>query len=173
MSTLLHPTRRANRTATPSSVVSAIAWHALLKTADKEAVRDDLSAGVSHTIDLAVSGSIDGESFEQHISAVLSVGHDSQRATSATPALDHIIGAILAKLNTATREAILRDLPEQFAAAGCQLPEVPAAIAEKATAMLVRLRAKKSVDVRGSVSCKYRLAEIDAECDEPAFAVVG
>ncbi len=172
MSTLLHPTRRANRTATPSSVVSAIAWHALLKTADKEAVRDDLEAGETHRIDLAVSGSIDGESFEQSISAILSVGHDSQRASSATPDVNCIVAAILAKLNTATREAILRDLPEQFAAAGCTLPDVPAGITEAATAMLVRLRAKKTTNVRGSVSCKYRLADL-AEANEPSLSIVG
>lgn len=160
------------RSAPPvNSAISAVAWHALLKVADKESVRDDLAPGSLHSIDMAVSGSIDGEDFEQHIAATMTVGHDSTRATSATPALAEVVGAILAKLNTATREAILRDLPEQFAAAGCQLPEVPSDIAEKAAAMLVRLRAKKSVDVRGPVSCKYRLGEV--ESDSPVFAVVG
>ena len=65
MSVYCAPSRRANRTATPSSVISAVAWHALLKTADKEAVRDDLAPGAAHRVELAVSGSIDGASFEQ------------------------------------------------------------------------------------------------------------
>jgi hypothetical protein len=174
MSTLLRPPRRANRTATPPAIVSAVAWHALLKTADKETVRNDLAAGSAHSVNLTVCGDIDGEPFEQAISAILSVAHDSSRASSSTPALDHLIGSILAKLNARTRDAILRELPEQFAAAGCQLPEVPAEIAERTAVMLSRLRAKQSVPVRGSVSCRYRLTDsaVDAK-PESRFAIVG
>lgn len=165
MSSLLHRSRFAN-------VASAVAWHALLKTADKQAIRADLPAGSHHTVNLAISGDVDGEPFDQSFSAILSVGVDSTRATSATPSLEKIVGAILGKLNERTREAILRDLPEDFAANGCDLPEVPEAIAEKASAMLSRLRAKKSVDVRGSVSCKPVIESRPAE-RKFEFAVVG
>jgi hypothetical protein len=155
-STLLRSARPAN----PSPAgLAAIAWHALLKTADKEAVRDDLAPGSSHCVNLTVAGDVDGQSFERSISAVLSVGHDSTRATSATPAADRVIASILAKLNERTREAILRDLPEDFAANDCSLPDVAPELAVKAAAMLSRLRAKKPIDVRGSVSCRYSLVD--------------
>jgi hypothetical protein len=161
MSTLLRAASTVNSSPAPSAV-AAIAWHALLKTADKEACRDDLEAGSTHIVNLNVAGDIDGQAFDQHITAVLAVGHESTRATSATPSVDRVIASILAKLNEATREAILRDLPEVYAANGCELPEVPAAIAEKTSAMLQRLRAKKQIDVRGSVSVKYSLGEVES-----------
>lgn len=143
----------------PSAVISAVAWHTLLKTADKEACRDNLIAGESHVVNLSVTGDVDGQTFSEHMRAVVTVGHDTTRASSATPDLGHLIGAILSKLNEATREAILRDLPEQYAAAGCQLPEVSQEIADKTDAMLKRLRAKRTTNVRGSVSVKYCLAD--------------
>jgi hypothetical protein len=171
MSTVLRAPARVNSPASPansprttsfpapSAVISAVAWHALLKTSDKEACRDDLIAGESHLVNLCVSGDVDGQAFAEQMRAVVSVGHDSTRASSATPDLGHLIGAILSKLNEATREAILRDLPEQYAAAGCQLPEVSQEIADKTDAMLKRLRAKRTINVRGSVSVKYCLAD--------------
>jgi hypothetical protein len=164
MSTVLRSARPVNSaasaSASPLATLSAVAWHALQKTADKEAARDDLPPGSAHLVNFAILGDIDGERFEQSISATLTVGHDSTRATSSTPSADRVVASILAKLNERTREAILRDLPEDFAANGCSLPDVSPELAEKAAGMLVRLRAKKTVDVRGSISCKYRLGEL-------------
>lgn len=162
MSIVLRP--RVPSSPVSQATLSAIAWHALLKTADKEAVRDNLTPATSHVVNLTVSGDVDGQAFERHIAGVLSVGSDSTRATSATPDLNRVVGSILAKLNERTRAAILRDLPEQFAEAGCELPEVSGAIAEETAVMLSRLRAKKSIAVRGSVSVKYRL-DSDGDSD--------
>ena len=162
-----HPIAPRSRRHTTTTAL----WAALSRVADKEANRDDLPAGSAYIVNLLVTGEIDGQPIEQALSAVLTVGHDSTRATSATPAVDRLIGSILAKLNTVTREAILRELPEQFEAAGCVPPEVPADVVEKTAGMLKRLRAKQSQAVRGSVSVKYRLPA--AAKPRPRFAVVG
>lgn len=166
MPKLLHPAVQGN-------IASAAVWFALAKTADKEANRDDLPAGSAHDVRLRITGEVDGNPVDQSIAAILTVGHDSTRATSATPAVDRLIGSILAKLNTATREAVLRELPEQFEAAGCVLPEVPADVVEKTATMLKRLRAKQSQAVRGPVSVKYSLPVPAAAKPRPRFAVVG
>jgi hypothetical protein len=163
MATLLRPTRSVN-----SANLAAVAWHALLKTADREAVRDDLSAGTAHTIDLAVSGTVDGEEFFEHIVGQLSVGHDSQRASSANPPLDKLIGYILSQLNESHRNAILR-LPALYAEQGCELPEVSPAIAAETDAFLKKFRAAKTAKVRGSVS--FKRCPVDS--DSAAFSVVG
>ena len=132
------------RSAPPvNSATAAVAWFSLLKTAEKEAVRDDLKAGSSHTIDLVVSGSVDGHFFDEHVAGQLSVGHDSQRASSSNPPLDKLIGYILSQLNETHRAAILR-LPALYVAQGCELPEVSPAIAAETDAFLKKFRAAKA-----------------------------
>lgn len=149
----------------------ATLFHTLAKAADKEAIRDDLRAGSCQIVNATISGDIDGAAFQPlAISAVLTVGHDSQRASTVTPAVPHLIASILAKLNGQTRDAILRDLPNDFDAAGCKLPEVPAELIERTEAMLIRLRAKVSSPVRGSVSCKYSVGQISADAAAGATA---
>jgi hypothetical protein len=145
--------------------VSSIAWHALAKVAAKEGSRDDLQPGSSHVCRLSVNGDIDGREFDESFEAILSVGHDTTKASSATPELPLLVANILAKLNAATRESVLRDLPEVFAANGGKLPAVDAAITGAAESMLQRLRAKSTVTARGAVTCKHSL--------RPSFALVG
>ena len=65
-----------------------------------------------------------------------------------------------------TRDAILRDLPEEFERAGCELPKVSAELLDETDQILKRLRAKKQIKAHGAVSCKYELVE-------PSFSVVG
>jgi hypothetical protein len=162
MSTLL-------RSAPPvNSATAAVAWHALLKASDKAAVRDNLSPGTSHTIDLAISGEVDGHFFDEHVAGQLSVGHDSQRGSSSNPPLDKLIGYILSQINETHRAAILR-LPALYVAQGCELPEVSPSIAAETDAFLKQFRAAKTANIRGSVSFK----RCPVESDEPAFAVVG
>ena len=174
--------------ANPGPATRAVLWHSLLKVADKESgsLRDDLAQGSAHTIKLLVSGTIDGRQVNQPINAILAVGHDSTCATSSTPALPLIVGHILAKLNDRTRQSILRDLPEYFQQMAARCLTCPRPSPKKCAAMLVRLRAKKTVDVRGSVSAKYSLSNNASEDDsdghghsdqaqptECDFAVVG
>jgi hypothetical protein len=174
------PTGNDQTAAGPSrAAIGAVAWHALSRIADKESCRDDLRAGGVHVINLAISGSVDGQPVRESVDAILTVGHDSERASSSLPAVGHLIAAILAKLNTATREAVLANLPTEFAQNGYQLPIVPDTLIAQATAMLVRLRATQTVPVRGSVACKYaKRAESPAKQPKrssrrPSLAVVG
>jgi len=137
------------------TVNRAVAWHALSRIADKESCRDDLRAGGVHVVKLAVSGTIDGQPVHESLDAILTVGHDSERASSSLPAVGHLVAAILAKLNTATRDSILANLPSEFVDNGYTLPAVPDTLIAQATGMLTRLRATQTVPVRGSVACKY------------------
>lgn len=133
-----------------------VAVAAALKTLDKEFDRDAIDGGESAHVSLSIVGVIDGDVvLDRKYEAALSVGHDSVRSSSATPNQAHLVAAILAKLNHQTRDKILRELPEEFAAAGNELPAVEDSAVKAADAMLKRLRAKKEQKVRGSVSCQY------------------
>jgi hypothetical protein len=109
-------------------------------------------------VEVLIVAKIEGAIFREQYTADINVGHASVRASSVNPDMSQVLGLILSKLNEQTREAILRDLPAEFAANGCELPEVDAAIAEAASGMLKKMRASKSQDVRGSVSVKYQSA---------------
>ena len=89
--------------------LSAAAWAAIGKIASKQNWRDGLAPGARHEVELSLSALVDGEPFEQDIAAVLTVGHDQQKATSATPNQSQLVAAILAKLNRATRQKVLRE----------------------------------------------------------------
>ena len=134
----------------------AVLWAALEKTAAKEARRDELVAGASHELHVSLAGTIDGETVGQIVRATLSVGHDSQKASSAAPKPAEVIACVLDKLNEATREAILSGLPKQFAAAG-QLPDVPASLVKAASRLLGQLRNSEQITQRGAVACRYQL----------------
>ena len=140
----------------------AAIFHALAKFSAKESesLRGDLVAGEGYAVSLQISATVNGgESEELAAHCSLSVGHDNTRASSTTPDVNHLVAAILAKLNAVTRQAILRDLPEEFAKNDNQLPNVGKSAIDEAAAMLVRLRAKKEQTVRGSVSCRYAISE--------------
>lgn len=161
MATLI--TAALPRNAAPA--LSAITYAALAYAAGKEGDRDALDAGASHVFDLQISGTVDGLPVDRSLAGRLSVGRDSERASSATPNLPQVVAWILGKLNAATREAIVRDLPAEFAANGSALPEVPCGMVEAADALLGKLRATKRTKVRGSVVVEYATA--------PALRVVG
>jgi hypothetical protein len=145
------PSKAAN------SVALTTAWAALGKIANKEGSRAALKAGLTHKVNLAILGEVDGKRVGVEFAAELTVGQDSVRASSVTPAVDHILACIIDKLNKTTRERILRELPEAFAKNGDSLPEVEKPLIDAAGNMLARLRAKVSQPVKGSVACKYRL----------------
>jgi hypothetical protein len=129
------------------------------KIASGEAVRDDIPDGYTASgVEVMIAAKIGGQVYREQFLADINVGHASVRASSVNPDMGQVLGLILSKLNTATRDKILADLPAEFAANGCELPEVDAGIAEAAAAMLKKMRASKSQDVRGSVSVKYQSA---------------
>lgn len=135
--------------------IESAAWSAIGKYAGKQANRDALPDGSNYSADLSVSGNIDGVEFAADVFGHLTVGYETTKASSATPQPARLIAAILSKLNSATREKVLRELPADFAARG-ELPDVSADIESAATAMLKQLRAAKQQTVRGSVSFAVR-----------------
>ena len=142
-------------------------WHALAKTAAGEADRAALTAGAGYTVSVQLRAQVHtrgagGEAIapaagEVSLFADVTVGFDSTRASSSGPRADELLAVVLAKLNTATRERILRDLPDEFAANGNELPAVAPALIEQCGAMLKRLRGKVSQTVRGAVSVRAQI----------------
>lgn len=143
-------------------------WTSLAYVAGKEADRDALADGSITLIDLTVSGSIDGLSVVKRISGQLTVGRSTEKSSSSTPNIDHIVGAILGKLNPATREAVIRDLPAEYAAGGQCLPELSVGLAVQAENLLAALRQTKRVVSRGAIRCDYALIGVDSEASPVA-----
>lgn len=162
------PAGKAETSTAPNLVaISAAVWESIGKIAGKENRRDDIPDGFAGKVELYIAARIDnGPVYRQNFAGQISVGHASQRATSSLPNMGEVIGHILAQLNGATREAILRDLPAIYAANNGELPAVPKEIEEAAEGLLGKLRATKQIDVRGSVSVKYEPAA-------PALGLVG
>jgi hypothetical protein len=159
MATVLSQPRNLN--------LSAVTWQALSYVAGKESDRDALEAGAAHQVDLHVSGTVDGLPVQQAFSGRLTVGQDGTRNSAVVPNLAHLIAAVLGKLNDATRAAVLRDLPAEFAANGGSLPELSVGLVAQADSLIKALKSTRNSAVRGAVKCEYRLTS------EPALAVVG
>ncbi len=135
---------------------TALVWAALDKAAGKEKRRELLQPGAKHNVSLELSGAVDGQAIDRRqVAGVLSIGHDSTRASSSGPAAGEVLGYLLAKLNPKTREKILRTLPEEFAAGGGKLPAVDADIVAAAENLLGRLRNKVTKESRGAVNFSY------------------
>jgi len=141
-----------------SELLSAV-WHALEKLAGKEKRREALADGAAYPLNLAIAGEVAGQPIDRlRIAGKLTVGHEQTRSSSTAPAAGHVLALVLAMLNQATREKILRELPETFAAAGGVLPEADQAIVEAANGLFARLRAKIETTAKGPVACNYTLA---------------
>lgn len=152
MSSVLVSAPQVNET-----LVSSAAWAALGYVAGKEGNRDALPAGSSMVVDLRIDGFIEGQPIEHSISGRLTVGRDSERASSTTPNLDQVLAWVLGKLNKATREAVLRDLPAEFEANGSAMPNVTVGAVVQVKTLLSKLRQTKQTPVRGSVKYEYVL----------------
>lgn len=161
--TLVHTTVDQQPTVTRGTtgdVLPAVAWHAVAKIAEKEMAKGELrnrfEEGASYAAEINVSAIVGGEVFEATADTVLTIGHDSERAASQTPNPAGLIAYLLGKMNEATRESVLRELPGQFTELG-DYPAVSSDV-EKATAeMLKKIRAAKRGPVRGQVKCQYAM----------------
>ena len=135
---------------------SAAIWGAISKVAGKEFSREHLPGGVNHTIDIHIAARVDGgQVWQQDFTAMMSVGFDSERASSSACDQGKLLALLLAKLNTVTREKFLRETIENFAANGNELPEAPAEVVEDCDRLLSGLRSQKQTSVKGSVSVKH------------------
>ena len=170
MASVLSPSRPVAPVSSETSPnLSAIAFAALGYVADKEGDRDSLTDGAAHDIGLTVSGTIDDQPFAVSIDGRLTIGHASEKASSSTPNIAHIVAALLSKLNKATREKIARELPAEFAANGHAFPELPVGDVAEAENLLAAFRQSKRVKSRGPVKLSYELGEVESE----VFSVVG
>lgn len=148
-------------------------WSALGYIAGKEADRDALADGSLTTIDLTVSGSIDGLPVAERITGRLTVGHSTEKASSSTPNVSHIIAALLSKLNKATRAKVLAEIPADYAAGGQSLPELSVGDVADAENLLAALRQTKRVTARGPVKCEYSLIGVDSDASPAVAGFVG
>ena len=155
----------------PLDCSTPVLFAALAKVAAGEGNRDALRAGARHEVSLHLTGDVDGRPVHRRIAAVVSVGHDQERATSATPDQPRLIAAILSKLNPATRRCILADLPREYEAAG-ELPAVDPELEEHVGDMLKRLRSKKQIIARGPVRCEYNMDSPGDDKPRPVAAAV-
>lgn len=146
--------------------LSAAVWETVNRVSAEQSRRDDIPDGFAGHVDLSIAARIQGQVYRQNFSAEISVGHKSTRASSTGAPQEDVVAWILGHVNAVTRASILEKLPEVFASNGEQLP-VSEKDSEDAAAMLKRLRAKKSQEVRGSVSVKA------SQVSEINLAVVG
>ena len=167
MSTVPRP-----RSVLNSASLHPAAWHALAVSARKPATdcRDDLAPG-SYPIDVTL-----------RVRGTLTVGHDSETASTVTPHADELLALVLAKLNRQTREKIFRELPAEFEASGGQLPPVALELVESASKLTEKLRRRVTQHRRGPVAGKFQVEASPTKTRKPAvsplslsptFSVVG
>jgi hypothetical protein len=135
--------------------VTAVCWAALESVAKKECRRDALVAGSEYDVALRVSGEVKTKAFAAEAQAHVVVNHDGQRIVSQAPPAPHLVAYLLGLLSRPKREALLKELPEQFSAADNRLPDVDAGLVEAAENLLSRLRSKVQQHVRGSISTSF------------------
>jgi hypothetical protein len=149
--------KRENRAASLSPILS----HALAVAVKKLAAdsRDLLAPGAYEIAE------------NVRIVGTLTVGHDSETSATHTPSADLLLGLVLSKLNTATRESILRDVAADFAAAGNEYPDVPEEIVEATEAFTAGLRRKVTQKRRGAVSGQFSISNLGVV--KPALSIAG
>jgi hypothetical protein len=139
------------------SSLSHVVWAALEKIGHKQMQPKELEQGSSHEVSLHIQGNVDGEPFDQKISSILSVGFEQTKSSSVNPQVPQLIALILSKLNRATRNRILSDIPTEFCDNENQLPDISPVLVDEVEHMLKRLRRSKTVQARGPVRCEYTL----------------
>ncbi len=148
-----------------SSQLSAVELHALKVFGKREAdsVRDQLAPG-RYLVD-----------FTARVRGLVTVGEDTTSASSVTPEPAQLIACILGKLNEATRNSILKSLPELYVEHGNQMPPCDQAILGDVTVMLAKLRATNRITKRGAVSGEFIATALDREIvsESKPLTVVG
>lgn len=134
-----------------------VVWAALEKIGHKQMKPEELEQGSTHEVSLHIRGNVDGQAFEQEINSILSIGFEHQKSSSVNPQVPQLIALILSKLNRATRNRILSDIPTEFCENSNCLPETSPVLVDEVEHMLKRLRRSKTVHARGPVRCEYTL----------------
>jgi hypothetical protein len=159
----LAPTQAVSVATSPATEEhTAAAWQAIGRLADKLSNRDALADGAAYTVNVQIKASIGKQTVVDTIGQInLTVGHATTKASSTGPDQAHLLAVLFSKLNRQTREAICRELAADYAANGCELPEVDKSLTEAATDLLKRLRQEKRVSQRGPVKAAFLMAPID------------
>lgn len=131
------------------NALQSAALIAIEKYCGKFADRDLLPDGSAFNVDCSLLGSINGSQFELPIVATLTVGHESTKASSSTPAVVNVVAALLGKLNTATRTKAIADIVAGYAETGDV--DATSEMIEMAEELLASLRQSKQVTARGAV----------------------
>jgi len=131
-------------------LVRASLIHALLYQLKKLAVREDLSPGMTTPIQATIRGTVGSTAVEESIDGVLTVGHDSEAASSSGAPAEQVTAVLLDQLPEARRQLVLRSLPDKYRKEQ-RLPEVPKERLEEARQFLKQLRSTRTVTRRGTV----------------------
>lgn len=143
------------------SSTASVVWAALEKIAAKQKLPDEIVDGSRHSVQLKIEAEVDGEPFQSQLQSMLSVGHTLSRSSSVNPQVPELIAWILSKLNRATRNRILADLPDEFAAGGNSIPVTSEVLVSEVEHMLRQLRQTKNIQTRGPIRCEYSLQAIE------------
>ena len=138
-------------------VLPQVVWAAIEKIGAKQKKPKMLVEGSHHVVQMNLSGEVDEMPFDQDVSSIVIVGHQQKRTSSVNPQIAELIALILGKLNSATRNKILNDLPAEFQENDNRLPVANAALVEEVKQMLRKLRETKTVTVNPAVRCVHSL----------------
>jgi len=148
------------------SLLRQLIWAAMEKVGKKELDSDQLEQGTSHTVSMHIEGTVDEQPFTEIIESLVTIGHEQQKTSSVNPQVAELIAWILSKLNRATRNRILSNLPKEFEERG--MPESSQVLVDEVNHMLLQLRQTKTVTARGPIRCEYVL--LGNACDRPECA---
>jgi len=137
--------------------LSHVVWAAMGKVGQKQLKPKMLAEGSRHLVALRVEGEVDGVPFRQKLTSVVTIGHEQEKSSSVTPQVPELVAYILSKLNSATRDRLLNDIPKEFVECGNRLPTPSPVLVDEAKHMLKKLRETKTVVARGAIRCEYTM----------------
>lgn len=126
------------------------ALHALKYHASKYAVRDDLPDGFETDCVIDVHATFGKQIVQETIAGRLSVGHDSQSASTSKADDAHVVAWLLDQLTQSDQQDLMKRLLSHKKLHG-ELPEVGKAAKENAKLLLNGLRDQVTVTRRGTV----------------------
>ena len=142
-----------NKPRCQSALLRHLVWAAMEKIGKKELDSEQLDEGTSHTVSMHIEGTIDEKPFTEIIESLVTIGYQQEKTSSVNPQVAELIAWILSKLNRATRDRILSDLPQEFEEHG--MPSSGKVLVDEVKQMLQQLRQVKTVTARGPIRCEY------------------
>lgn len=136
---------------------------ALGQTLSKWADRDALPDGSAFKISAEIRGDCDGQAFSLPIATSLTVGHQSTRKSSSTPAVAEVLAAALAAVAVLADEDTARQVADSLVSefAARKAIDVDQAFIDLAESTLAGLRASVECEVRGPVKCQASTREAE------------